>query len=91
MVWQPFEARDNRQRTGGYRFPYQVRPKAAVNAPHSMRFARLEAASQSRQRLECGGGPPCLTPAAKNFCVFCIFSRLDFFRETAHFAYLQAD
>ena len=29
--------------------------KAAVNAPHSRRFAKFEDPDQSRQRLECGG------------------------------------
>jgi hypothetical protein len=34
----------------------QPRPgKAAVNAPHSRRFARFEGPGLSRQRLECGG------------------------------------
>jgi hypothetical protein len=31
------------------------RPKAAVNSPHSRRFAKSEALRQSRQRLDCGG------------------------------------
>ena len=32
-----------------------IREKAAVNAPHSKRFAKFEDAGFTRQRLECGG------------------------------------
>jgi hypothetical protein len=37
-------------------------PKAAVNAPHSRRFAKVEASRQSRQRLECGGFSTAFAP-----------------------------
>ncbi len=46
-------------RLRGRRFSWvRYRPacmKAAVNAPHSKRFARFDIARQSRQHLECGG------------------------------------
>jgi hypothetical protein len=56
-----------------------VRTKAAVNAPHSKRFAKFTAAKQSRQRLECGGFSTAFAnpqrtfgqkPDPKSFCRF---------------------
>jgi hypothetical protein len=38
------------------------RPKAAVNAPQSKRFAKQEAPRQSRERMECGGFSAALAP-----------------------------